>query len=714
MTIIKTHHNRRSFLKASAAAGGGMLLGFNWFTSCTRAEETAAMIAPPPNEWFEVNAFLKIGDTGRVTIQSPNPEIGQNVKTSMPMIVAEELDVDWKDVVVEQAPLNTDAFTRQVAGGSQSIRQSWEGLRMAGATARQMLIAAAAASWGVDPGECTTSKGFVSNAKGETLSYGELANEAAGMPVPEEAPLKDPKDFTIIGHSQGNVDLEHILHGRSLFGLDFRREGMYRAVVLRPPAFGMKLKSFVDSEARATPGVKNVVRFGDKIAVLADNSWNAMQGQKALQVEWEKDGKLEDTAYHDAEMLRLLDTPAKDPKRKDGDFTQAAAQADQVIEKTYEAPFLPHNCLEPMNFFAHVTDEQVELIGPIQTPEWTRRRVAELLERDESEITIDMTRMGGGFGRRLYGDFVLEAAEISSITKRPIQVIFSREDDMTAGTYRPGSKYKFRAAIKDGQMTGYHLTGTGVNMGNATRENNFPATAVPNYLVESHNLESNITTGAWRAPVTNFLAFAEQAFLDEVAQTIGKDPVEFRLELFEQAKNSPTGELDYDIDKFVGVIKLAAEKSNWGNTSGDTYQGFSAYYSHNSYVAEVADVVLEKGIPRVKKVTCAVDCGIVINPIAATNQVEGGIIDGIGHAMFGELTFEKGQPQSRNFDQYRLIRMPEAPEIEVHFVESLHSPTGLGEPTLPPAGGAVANALFKATGQRLYRQPFVKAQDVLG
>ncbi len=711
MTLIRTKYNRRSFLKVTAAGSGGLMLGFSWLASCTPANETVQSV---PKEWFDINAFLSIADNGAVTIMSPNPEIGQNVKTSMPMIVAEELDVNWKDVIVKQAPLNTDVFTRQVAGGSQSIRQGWESLRMAGATAKQMLKNAAAQQWQVDPKECSVSEGVITNAKGDKLTYAEVASLAATMEIPEEVPLKDPKDFKIIGTDRGNVDLENIITGKPLFGLDTQKEGMLYAVVMRPPAFGLKLKSFDDTETRKVNGVQNVVQFGDKVAVLATNTWSAMKGKKVLKGEWEEGSTLESTAYHDEQLRKMLDTPANEPKRKDGDVEVAIAQADQVIEKIYEAPFLPHNCLEPMNFYADVTAEKAYLLGPIQTPEWTRRRVAELLGREEAQIHIDMTRMGGGFGRRLYGDFVLEAAEISSKINNPVQVVFSREDDMTAGTYRPASKYKFRAALKDGKMTAYHLVGAGVNMNNSTRENNFPATAMANYLVESHNLESNITTGAWRAPITNFLAFAEQAFLDEVAETLKMDPVEFRLSLFEEAKNNPTGKLEYDIDKFVGVIKLAAEKSKWGKQPEGTFQGFSAYYSHNTYVAEVAEVVMAQGNPVIRKVTCAVDCGIVVNPVAAKNQIEGGIIDGIGHALFGDFSFANGKPSANNFNQYRMIRMPEAPEIDIHFVESLNSPTGLGEPTLPPAGGAIANALYKATGKRLYRQPFVNEKIVLG
>ena len=707
MTLISTKHNRRSFLKVSAAAGGGMLLGFNWLAGCTTPGEVKTV----PKEWFDINAFLQIADNGMVTIMAPNPEIGQNVKTSMPMIVAEELDIAWKDVIVKQAPLN-DAFKRQVAGGSQSLRQGWKSLRMTGATARKMLIDAAAKQWKVDPSTCTTSEGVITNKKGQSLGYGEVASAAATMEVPEEVELKDPKDFKIIGHDTPNVDIDEIVSGQPLFGLDTRKEGMKYAVVLRPPSFGMTLTDFDDSEAKAVNGVENVIRFGDKIAVIANSTWAAMKGQKALRPSWKTAETLENTAYHDQALRTLLDKPAEKPRRKDGDVRKAFAEADQIIEQVYEAPFLPHNCMEPMNFFADVTDQKVELIGPIQTPARTRSRVAKLLDRDENEITIDMTRMGGGFGRRLYGDFVLEAAEISSLAKVPVQVVFSRDDDMTAGTYRPASKYKFRASIKDGKLTGYHLTGAGVNMGNATRENNFPAGAIDNYLVESHNLKSNITTGAWRAPITNFLAYAEQSFLDEVAEALGQDPVQFRLGLFERAKSNPVGEIRYDVEKSIGVVKLAAEKSNWGKAGEGVHQGFSTYYSHNSYVAEVADVEMVDGVPKVRKITCAVDCGIVVNPLAAKNQVEGGVIDGIGHAMYGDFTFENGRSTVSNFDKYRMIRMKEAPKVDIHFVESHNDPTGLGEPTLPPAGGAISNAIHSATGKRIYSQPFVKQEDV--
>ncbi len=763
MKLITTKHNRRSFIKVSTAAGGGMLLGFSWLAGCKPAtvEEMAKAV---PSTWFDINSYIKIGDTGLVTILSPNPEIGQNVKTSMPMLIAEELDVKWIDVVVEQAGLNTEWYTRQVAGGSQSIRQGWESLRMAGATAKQMLINAAAKKWDVDPAECTASEGIITNAKGESIGYGEVASEAATMEVPEKVPLKAVKDFKIIGQDTRNVDIDDIISGKPLFGLDTQVEGMKYAMVIRPPSFGQKLVSFDDSEAMKINGVQQVIQMRvplkegrevDKIAIVANSTWAAMKGQKAVKAVWETETPAENSAEHNKKMLDLAGTLAKEPVRRNGNPEQAFEEADEVLERTYEAPFLPHNCMEPMNFFAHVKEDMVDLLGPIQTPQWTRSRVVDLLgmvektgdqEKDKAayelafkKVNLQMSRMGGGFGRRLYGDFAIEAAQISKMTKAPIQVVFSREDDMAAGTYRPSTKYRIRAAIKDNKITAYHLTEVGVN-GNMwpSLADGFPAAAIADYRVDTHQLPSNITVGAWRAPYTNFLGSAEQSFFDELAQKLGVDAVQMRLDLLEKAKEHyaahekfetefkddeeklkeatkdllPKG--NYEPDKFIGVIKLAAEKSGWGKAAEGVHQGFSVFYSHNTYVAEVADMVMENGKPKIKKMTCAVDCGIVVNPIAAKNQIEGGIIDGIGHSMFGDLTFENGKASQSNFDNYRMIRMNEAPEIDVHFVETDNKPTGLGEPSFPPAGGAVANAIFSATGERLYSQPYIKQSKVLG
>ena len=607
-----------------------------------------------------------------------------------------------------------DRYERQVAGGSQSIRQGWETLRTAGAKVRAMLIETAAEQWEADVSECSTSEGIITHTDGRTLSYGEVAAAATDKEVPEEVQLKEPKDFKIIGHSQTNVDMEGILTGRPLFGIDTKKEGMVYATAVRPPAFGQVLEQYDDAAAKKINGVIDVIKFGDKIGIIATNTWAAIKGQKAIKANWSQKGKAEDSDYHTSTMQEHLARKAAKPRRVDGDVDKAFAEADEIFEKTYEAPFLPHNCLEPMNFFADVTDEKVNLLGPIQTPAWTEDKISKLLGRDKEDIHIQMTRMGGGFGRRLYGDFAEEAAELSSIIKKPVQLIFTRENDMMAGTYRPASAYRFKVGIKDNKITAYHLTEACFNGEMfSSMPSNFPCGAIENYRVDSHKIESNITTGAWRAPYANFLAFAEQAFLDELAGILGKDAVEFRLELFNQAKANPIGEEhNYEVDKYVGVIKKAAEVTGWGST--EKHLGFCAYYSHNTYVAEVAEVEIIDDAPIIKKITCVVDCGLVINPIGALNQIEGGIIDGIGHAMYGDFSFAEGQSQADNFHKYRLIRMPEAPEIEVHFIESHNDPTGLGEPTLPPAGGAIANAIHAATGQRLYQQPFVKFSEVLG
>lgn len=703
----KLTFSRRNFIRTTALASGGLLIGFNFFSSCS---ETAT---PPVDisklNFQDFNAFIKIAENGYVTIYSPNPEIGQGVKTSMPMIIAEELDIPWDHVTVEQGALDTTNFTRQVAGGSQSIRFGWDALRQTGATAKQMLVNAAAMKWGVDASSCSASNGIITNTNGDKLNYGDVVKEAATLEVPENVSLKSPKDYKIIGKDAINVDIDKIIKGEPLFGLDYKVDGMAYVCVCRPPAFGQKIKSFDSTEAKSVNGVTDVVKFGDKVAVLASNTWAAMKGKKAVRIEWEAEGVLESTELHDEKLLNLLDNEL-DVRREDGNIEKAFAEADAVLERTYESPFLPHNCLEPMNFYAHVTNDKVHLVGPIQTPAGTAKRVAELINRDENDIHLEMTRMGGGFGRRLYGDFVLEAAEISNITKQPVKVIYSREDDMNAGIYRPAIKYRIKASVKDGEVTGYHLKEAAINSNMyGLIPHFFPAGAIKNYKVESGNYKSNITTGAWRAPYTNFLAFAEQRFFDELATLVKKDPVQLRLDLLKNVKDGEDPNIEYSAKRMTDVIKLAAEKSNWGKTNAGIHQGFSAYYSHNTHVAEVVDISMKNGEPYVEKVTVAVDCGIVVNPTGAKNQIEGGVIDGIGHAMYGDFSFKNGQPQDLNFNTYRLIRIKETPIVHTYFVENDLSPTGLGEPGLPPAGGALANAIKAATGQELSKQPFIKA-----
>jgi isoquinoline 1-oxidoreductase beta subunit len=704
-TLNKT--SRRDFIKITSMTGGGLLLGFSWFS----AEGETPVIMNKANFAGELglnNSYLSIATDGTITIFSPNPELGQNIMTSFPMIVAEELDADWTKVKVVQAPLDTVKFERQLTGGSGAIPHSYKRLRVAGASARHLLIAAAAARWNVDATECSTANGFVVNSKtGKKFGYGELAEEASKLTLPTDVPLKSRKDFKIIGTAVRNVENKKIITGKGIFGLDFYREGMVFAMIQRPSAFGTKIKSVDSSETKKMPGIIDVVTFKNKVAVVGKSTWEIMKARNTLKIEYEKDGNIENTSDHNQILASLLDTGKITERRKDGDVETTFKNAAKIIKNEYQCPFIPHNPMEPMNFFADVKEDKVELVGPTQVPASARAAVSKLLNIPEQNISLDITRLGGGFGRRLQNDFVLEAAELSSIIKKPVKLIWSREDDMMGGSYRPAVRYRFEAALDgNGNLIGYKLRGAGINVGNSTRENNFPSGAVDNLLIDYAEHNSPITTGAWRAPVTNFLAFAEQSFLDEVALAAGKDPVQFRLELLQKARTKPVGAIRYDIDRMETVIKQAAEKSGWGTKSGVS-QGFSVYFSHASYVAQVCEVVMNGKTPVVKKIYAVSDCGEVINKSGALQQVKGAIVDGYGHAMFGKLTFKDGAPEQNNFDQYRIIRMKEIPEIEAHFVDNGIDPTGLGEPALPPTGGAVANAIFKATKVRLKNQPFM-------
>lgn len=746
---------RRTFLQATTLTGGGLLLGFGWLAESCKPAPMARRVAPlgAPRATVapvELNGYIKIAPNGVITILSPNPEIGQNVKTAMPMLVAEELDINWDQVVVEQAPLDATKYARQIAGGSQSIRSNWKVLRNAGATARHMLRQAAAQAWNVPLDEVTTREGMLYHtASGKSASYGSFATVASKLPVPEKVTLKAIKDFKIIGTPRKNVEGPNIVRGKSLYGIDYQREGLLIAMAEHPPAFGMQLKSFDAAAAKAMPGIKDVfsletyrtqdergffdvAAFTQLVVVVGTTTWQVMQAKKALKVEWELAPELtlevtgfggnkskqkfpaglESTADHQRKIAEAAAKPGR-VVRKDGDPEAVFQSAAYVLERSYTAPFLPHNCMEPMNFTANVTADKAELIGPIQTPEFLQKTVATRLGLPLDSVDIYMTRQGGGFGRRLYGHYVLEAALISQKVKAPVKLIYSREDDMTNGVYRPMYHANYRAAFDaNKQLIGFQVKAGGIPEG-PLHANRFPAGALEHYLAEDWKVDSNITIGAFRAPSSNFIAAAEQSFLDEVAEYTGQDPIQMRIDWFKRAQTKPVGKNnDYDPARFIGVLELLREKSGWNQPKPNVHRGVSAYYCHNSYVAQVVEVVMQAGKPVIQKVYCTVDCGIVVNPLAATNLVEGGIVDGIGHASYGKLTFKDGAPEQHNFDTYRIIRHPEAPKaIEVFFVKNETDPTGLGEPPYPPIMAALANALYRATGKRLYDQPFVPAES---
>lgn len=725
-------------------AGGGLLLSFSWFNSLGTATPGSGTIA---SEWTELNGFLKIAADGMVTIMSPNPEGGQHVKTAMPMIVAEELDVDWKQVIVEQAPLNTKLYTRQFIGGSQAIRTSWKTLRTAGATARQMLCEAAAAAWAVPVEEITTEAGMLHHKKTEkTASYGAMAAAAAKLPVPKNVQLKNQKDFKIIGTSKKNVDLLKIVTGKPLYGMDTHREGMLIAMIVHPPAFGMKLKAVDAGSVKSMPGIKDIfsvkvlndeqVReffdtcsFNEVVAIVGTTTWQVMNAKKKLKIEWQPatdeifkrnsfgsnnpatatlPGGLESTNVHKKKILAMMAEPAT-VVRKDGDVETAFKNAAKIIERTYHGPFLAHNCMEPMNFFADVTEERAELIGPLQKAELTEKTLSARLNMPLDKIDIKMTRLGGGYGRRSYAHWLIEAALISQKVKAPVKLVYTREDDMTSGIYRPMYAAKYKAALDaNNNVIAFHVKAGGIPE-HPLEANRFPAGAVDNYLAESWTINSNITQGSFRAPRSNFIAAAEQSFLDELAATAGKDPIAFRMELLQKAQQNPVGkDNDYDAKRYAAVLQLVKEKSNWGTKQPNVHRGVAAYFCHNSYVAHVVDIQLKDGTLVIPKVCSAVDCGIVINKDAAVNLIEGSVVDGIGTALYGGLTVKNGVVDKSNFNTYRMIRNNEAPKaVEVHFVQSNLDPTGLGEPAYPPVFAALANALYKATGKRFYEQPFI-------
>ncbi len=751
MSIIKTSVGRRSFLKSTALSGGGLMLGFSWLASCQ--SKTEAEVLSMPKEWFDINSYLKIGDNGVVTIFSPNPEFGQNVRTSMPMLVAEELDMDWKKVVVEQAPYDAKKYGFQFTGGSRGIMSRWEPLRMAGASARQMLRTAAAQTWQVPIEEITTDAGILHHKiSGKSAGYGEMASVAATMPVPEEVKLKEVSDFKIIGSSRKNIDTQSIITGKPMFGMDYQKEGMLIAMIVHPPAFGMTLKSVDDSSVKSMSGIKDVISiksyksdfkkggfdtnaFPEIVAIVGNSTWEVMQAKKKLKVEWKPitaytetvtgfrgDKKevnipagLESSANHKTQMEAVAFKPGK-VVRKDGNPGAAFKNAAKIIERTYTAPFLAHNCMEPVNAFAHVEGDRVKIAAPIQIPSLIIPTLVSGLGIPAENIDMELIRMGGGFGRKAYAHYVVEAALISQQVKAPVKLVYTREDDMTNGIYRPTYQATYRAALDgNNNLTALHVKAGGIPE-SPLFANRFPAGALDNYLAEEWSIESNITIGAFRAPRSNFMAGAEQSFLDEIAEATGKDPIQFRLDLLKRAQDNPVGEKnDYDAERYAGVLELVRDKAAWGQKGENTHRGISAYFCHNTYAAHVLDMTMENGEPVVQKICCAIDCGIVVNPDAATNMAEGAIIDGIGNAFYGEMSFKDGVPEKSNFDKYRMIRMSEAPkEIEVHFVQNDINPTGMGEPPFPPIFGAVANAMYKATGKRQYNQPFLGDKNVLG
>jgi isoquinoline 1-oxidoreductase beta subunit len=730
--------DRRDFLRVTTVAGGGLLLA-TWLDYSAPGELQAAGLDNATD--FAPNAFIRITPDGRVTIMAKNPEIGQGVKTSLPQMIADELDVPWESVTIEQAMSDPAKYGSQVAGGSTATPNNWMPLRRAGAVGRQLMIAAAAQTWNVPESECGTSgDGRVHHhATHRHLTYAELAEKAAALPTPEAnaVKLKDPKDFRIIGKAVPGVDNRKIVTGEPLFGIDITVPGMLHAVIEKAPVFAAKVASANIDEIKRMPGVKDafVIEGGTAlngllpaVAIVADTYWNARTARQRLRVTWaDHPTAQQSSAAFRAKAKELHAGAPQRALRTDGDVTAAVA-GGTAIEATYEYPFLAHATLEPMNCTASFADGKLEIWAPTQNPQNGRTLVANTLGVDPANIAIHIVRSGGGFGRRLNNDYMVEAAWISKVVGAPVKLLWTREDDIRHDFYRPAGYHKLRGAVdRQGRLSAWenHF----VSFGEGERfvaaaglgDQEFPVHYVPNVSVGVSMMPLGVPTGFLRAPGSNGLAFVFQSFIDELAHAAKKDPVVFRRELLAQFKEPPphTGPgqppLILNAERMRGVLDLVVEKSGWGTRTlpRGSGMGVAFHFSHRGYFAEVVQVTVSRaGELRIDKVWAAGDVGShIVNPSGAVNQVQGSVLDGIAEALAQEITIEGGAVKESNFHDFTLLRMRQAPPVEVHFRTSDYPPTGMGEPALPPVVPALTNAIFAATGKRI-RSLTIKHHDL--
>ncbi|UWZ84497.1 xanthine dehydrogenase family protein molybdopterin-binding subunit [Occallatibacter riparius] len=729
--------NRRHFLQLSALAGGGLALGLY-----DKPLTGAFAAAQSPRAGLSPRAFLEIHADGTVTIKSKNPEIGQGVSTMLPMLIAEELDVDWSQVRVQQAGLNEPAFGPQFAGGSMSTPLNWDPLRHVGAAARQLLITAASRKWSVPETECSTKAGKVVHASSNrSLGYGELAQDAAALPLPDasQLKLKDPKDYRIIGKPLPGIDNNAIFTGKPIFGIDVKLPGMLYAVYQKCPVFAGKVKSANLDQIRSMPGVHHAFVVEGKvkpvavvesdpglepgIAIVADTWWQAHTARKALKVDWDfaagSDSAPSMSSKAFADQAEKLLTAAPDHTiRTYGDPAAALKSAAKTIEATYSYPFLNHATLEPQNTTAKFENGKLEIWTTSQTPSGGRQLVAHQLGIPETDITIHLVRAGGGFGRRLMNDYMTEAAWISREVKAPVQVLWSREDDFTHDAYRPGGWHGLKAGLDaQGKIVAWQQHLVTYGQGKQTCPSGdiggdeFPSGRVPNYLIGHSAMPLWLRTGAMRAPGANAYAFVGQSFLDEVALAAGRDPLDLQLELL-AAKPQSGGNNGFKPERLAAVLKQVAKESNWSNRRREkgTGMGIAAYSCHLGYCAEVAEVTVDSANRvRVNQVWAVCDVGRqIINPSGARAQVEGAIMEGIGH-MNVEVTLAAGRVEQTNFTQYHWPRMRQAPRMHISWRITDNSPTGLGEPAMPPVIPAVCNAIFAATGKRIRNLPITRS-----
>ena len=737
--------DRRSFLRATALAGGGMMLAI-YFDPAADVLGQEGSRAPAGGAAYKPWAFIKIDPNGAVTIMGKNPEGGQGAKVHLPMIVADELGVDWKTVRIEQAPLDEQSFGIQRTGGSTATPINWEPLRQVGAAARGMLLAAAAQTWSVPASELTAASGRVQHAAtSRSLGYGELAARAAAMPVPDlkTVTVKDPKDYTIIGTSARSDAVPAIVRGEPLYGIDTKLPGMLYAVYEKCPVFGGKVATANIDEIKRLPGVRNAfvveggpdlvrtypvccigVSHSGGVAIVADSWWQAQQARTKLRVTWNEGPTAADSSAGFAtRALELSKQPPAIKLYNDGDAEGALRGAAKTVEAAYYYPFLAHATLEPQNCTAHFHDGKMEIWVGSQTPREGRQVVAQSLGMNESDITVHFVRMGGGFGRRILNDYMADAAWIArQMPGTPVKLLSSREDDLRHDFYRPAGFHYFKGGLDAaGNLVAWQQHYVAFGEGEKFAPNtgiggaSFPAGFVPNFSFNASLMPMGIPTGPLRAPGTNGTTFVYQGFIDELAVASGKDPIAFRLAMLDTPRKLlPNARDAFNAERAKAVLRLAAEKSGWGKRTlpKGTGMGVAFLFAHQGYFAEIAEVSVDAmNRVRVNKVWVAGDIGSqVINPLNAVHQVQGSVIDGMGAIMGQETTIDRGRAVESTFNQHRLVRMNQAPhDIEVHFLKTANAPTGLGEPALPPIIPAVVNAIHAATGTRLRSLPISKA-----